>query len=322
MKDKAKTESSSKSPASNITVQGYKGLTEDMKCRGLKYEIGVPVIHKGELVLCRSGLHFCTDPMDVIVYYCGTEMDYTKTSTLGEVMLPKEVLYTKVVASDILHDPFISNYPVSKKVSKVLEVTKVLPLQEFIKTIVDETERNVRLSIPPERHNDSYSAHQVLVSTNRKHILQTVDAFTIALNRGIKSYSLTREPSSIAYCESRQSFAITEGQHSIAGTFGHSSKAITTGDSSAAKAEGIGSIAMSIGSNSTVSVGRSSKALALGYNNTARGDIGSWLVLVEYAKAQDIQPKHMKAVYVDGTKIKANVPYILRNNRVIRAGKL
>lgn len=46
----------------------YKATDKDMKCRGLQYQIGIPVVEK-EADLCNKGLHACTSPLDVLKYY-------------------------------------------------------------------------------------------------------------------------------------------------------------------------------------------------------------------------------------------------------------
>lgn len=50
-------------------MRGYKGMTKDMTCRGMQFEIGKTNHVEGELKLCENGLHYCKELMDVFCYY-------------------------------------------------------------------------------------------------------------------------------------------------------------------------------------------------------------------------------------------------------------
>ena len=50
-------------------MKGYKGMTKDMTCRGMKFEIGGTYHVDGEIELCLNGLHFCKNLRDVFDFY-------------------------------------------------------------------------------------------------------------------------------------------------------------------------------------------------------------------------------------------------------------
>ena len=50
-------------------MKGYKGMSRDMTCRGMKYEIGKTYEVDGDIELCKRGLHFCKNLKDVFDYY-------------------------------------------------------------------------------------------------------------------------------------------------------------------------------------------------------------------------------------------------------------
>ncbi|MBO6194397.1 MAG: hypothetical protein J6O00_09495, partial [Clostridiales bacterium] len=50
-------------------IKGYKAMSEDMTCRGFKYEIGKTYTIEGEIKICEKGFHFCRDIASVFNYY-------------------------------------------------------------------------------------------------------------------------------------------------------------------------------------------------------------------------------------------------------------
>ena len=47
----------------------YKATDKYMKCRGFQYELGKASEVKGDIELCKNGLHACEMPLDVLCYY-------------------------------------------------------------------------------------------------------------------------------------------------------------------------------------------------------------------------------------------------------------
>lgn len=50
-------------------MTGYKGFDENFCCQGMKFAVGETFRHEGELKLCESGFHFCTEPLAVWQFY-------------------------------------------------------------------------------------------------------------------------------------------------------------------------------------------------------------------------------------------------------------
>lgn len=50
-------------------MKGYKGMSKDMTCRGMQYEIGKTYRVFGEVKLCSNGLHFCEQLKKVFYFY-------------------------------------------------------------------------------------------------------------------------------------------------------------------------------------------------------------------------------------------------------------
>ena len=50
-------------------MRGYKGMENDMTCRGMQYEVGKTYRVEGPVELCKRGLHFCKNLKDVFDFY-------------------------------------------------------------------------------------------------------------------------------------------------------------------------------------------------------------------------------------------------------------
>ena len=51
-----------------MTIKGYKGFEPDMTCRGKQYAEN-EVFEEETADLCKSGMHFCENPLDVLDFY-------------------------------------------------------------------------------------------------------------------------------------------------------------------------------------------------------------------------------------------------------------
>ena len=121
-----------------------------------------------------------------------------------------------------------------------------------------------------------------------------------AATTGYRSTAATTGDESTAATSGDRSTAATSGYRSTAATSGDESTAATSGDRSTAKVEGEHSI-----------------AVAGGYQCSAMGSLGCWLVLAE--RDDDGAITHLEAVQVDGERIKPDVAYMLRDGQVVEA---
>ena len=56
-------------------IIAYKGFDENLCCKGFQYEVGKEYEQEGEIACCRTGFHACTNPFDVLDYYCDNSKD-------------------------------------------------------------------------------------------------------------------------------------------------------------------------------------------------------------------------------------------------------
>ena len=105
---------------------------------------------------------------------------------------------------------------------------------------------------------------------------------------------------------------------------GDQSAATNTGDQSAATNTGDQSAATNTGYRSAATVeGKESVAMATGYKSKAKGALGCWIVLAEWARDEeyDWHIVDVQCVNVDGDKIKADTYYSLVNSEFVEVAK-
>ena len=74
-------------PAGWTIVKGYKAFEKGLVCRGFQYKLGKDFYHKGEMLLCQSGFHFCKSLGNVYNYYnFGDEIVVAEVESEGEVI--------------------------------------------------------------------------------------------------------------------------------------------------------------------------------------------------------------------------------------------
>nr|DAG05567.1 MAG TPA: hypothetical protein [Siphoviridae sp. ctNHj22] len=241
-------------------IIAYKGMDENMCCRGKQYEIG-KTYTENKAICCISGMHACENPLDVFQYYRPDgknrffEVECNGAINKGE------------------ND--------SKLACTELKVTGELSLAKFIRLSVQTTFERAMNRAKKKTSGDRSSA----------------------ATSGYSSSAATSGNSSSAATSGDSSSAATSGDSSSAATSGYSSSAATSGDSSSATATG--------GYCSAQAEGKNSLAIANGAHSKARGVLGCYLVLTEYDDGGKLL--WAKIAKVDGTAIKENVWYTLKN---------
>lgn len=50
-------------------IKGFKAMRPNMSCRGFHFKVGETYKHRGDVVPCHSGFHFCRNIEDIASYY-------------------------------------------------------------------------------------------------------------------------------------------------------------------------------------------------------------------------------------------------------------
>ena len=304
-------------------IIAYKGMDENMCCRCKQYEIG-KTYTEDKAICCISGMHACENPLDVFQYYRPDgknrffEVECNGAINKGE------------------ND--------SKLACTELKVTGELSLAKFIRLSVQTTfelamnRAKKKTSVYSSSAATSGDYSSAATSGYRSSAATSGDSSSAATSGNYSSAATSGDSSSAATSGNRSSAATsgyrssaatsgdyssaaTSGYRSSAATSGDSSSAATSGDSSSAATSGYRSSAATSGYSSTATAtggycsaqveGKNSLAIANGAHSKARGVLGCYLVLTEYTDGGKLLCA--KIAKVDGTAIKENVWYTLKN---------
>ena len=78
-------------------MKGYKGFDKGLVCRGKQYKENM-VFEEDEAVICEKGMHFCSNPFEVLNYYPlvnseGEFNDFAEVEALDECYTDDEKKY-------------------------------------------------------------------------------------------------------------------------------------------------------------------------------------------------------------------------------------
>ena len=281
-------------------IIAYKGFDKNLKCRGMQYEVGKTYETDGDIKCCNSGFHACENPLDVFSYYAPAESRYCKVEQSGT--LSKDADDSKVASS---------------KLRVQCEIGLKGIIEAGVKFIFDK----VNWKDNKESNTGNWSA---VTNTGYCSAVTNTGYCSAATNTGNCSAATNTGNCSAAtntgnwsavtntgYC----SAATNTGYCSAATNTGNRSAATNTGNCSAVTNTGNCSAATNTGNRSAAKVkGKDSVAIVTGVDGKASGALGCWLVLTE--RGGNYHIKEVKAVRVDGERIKADTYYKLVDGEV------
>lgn len=199
----------------------------------------------------------------------------------------------------------------TKKTSQTSDIDDGARDSRFVEsTIVTSTEIN---SIEKNSCHSSIVAntgtHSIAECEGNRSIAACTGAYSMAIAQNTSVYSIASSTGFKSVSENR-------GDFSISANMGEFSIAESTGDNSVA-------IATSGRSVATVN-GKESIAIVCGTRSRANGKVGCWLILTERGEfnGRSYPLKDIKAIKVDGKKIKETKWYRLINGEIIEDGDI
>jgi len=171
-------------------MKGYKGFNEKFQCtpegKVFQYEVGKEY-SESSADLCRSGFHFCENPIDVLRYY-----------------QPAMGRYAEVEAEDVSAQTEQDSKRVAKKLKIIAEIKLKSLIELGVKFLLSKT----------EKPTSGYSSHAATSGNSSP-----------AATSGYYSPAATSGNSSHAATSGNSSHAATSGAESIAAAIGRQAKA-------------------------------------------------------------------------------------------------
>ena len=296
----------------------YKGFDKNMKCRAFQYKEGETYTHPGTPKLCDEGFHACEVPLDCLKYY-----------------VPADGSIYREVEMEGVTDEHGDD---SKRVGKVIKIGAKLSIRSLVLLSIHIIKQKTESSPAATSKYKSTAAtsgdyssaatlgyYSTAATSGDKSTAATSGGYSTAATSGDYSTAATSGGYSTAATSGEYSTAATSGYKSTAATSGYKSTAATSGVYSTAATSGYKSTAATSGEYSTAATsgdksaavveGKGSIALAGGYKSMAKGALGCWLVLAE--RDDENQILGVKAIKVDGGRIKADTFYMLKDGEVV-----
>ena len=192
-------------------MKGYKGFHKGMICRGKQYTENT-VFEESEANICKNGMHFCKNPLDVLDYY--DFMDYN-----GE--------FNEFAEVEALDE--VETNDDRKFCTKKLKIGAKLSLAEFIQ-ICAKTAEDLNSSVDNAKLSSSADSIQIAVTGCEPEIVTGVYSKIAATGEGSK--------------------VVATGKFSKVASTGFNSKVSSTGDYSKVSSTGECCIICCAGANS------------------------------------------------------------------------
>ena len=310
-------------------IHSYKGFDKDLKCRGFAYEIGKDYEQDGKIKCCNNGFHACEFPLDVFSYYApGGNSRYCTVIQSG--VTDKKEGDSKVASSKIHIETEIGIDGIIKAgVKFILDKVNWKNQKEYNTGDCSAATNTGKYSAATNTGNYSAATNtgnrSAATNTGNYSAATNTGDCSAATNMGDYSAATNTGYQSAATNTGYCSAATNTGDYSAATNTGNFSAATNTGYRSAATNTGYRSAATNTGDCSAAKVeGKESIAIVTGQDSKASGTLGCWLVLTERGDWDDdvngCPIKEVKAVKVDGEKIKPDTWYQLVDGEVKEVG--
>ena len=271
-------------------MKGYKAFNKGLVCRGKQYAENT-VFEEEQAEICKSGMHFCEKPLDVLDYYPlvddnGEMSEFAEVEALGEVKTEG-----------------------NKSVTKKLRIGGKITFSQLVQASIGFD-------------YESVVEESKVKTTSKKNakIGSSGDSAKIGLSGDYAQIGSSGYSAQIG--SSGDSAKIgSSGYYAQIGSSGYSAQIGSSGDSAKIGSSGYYAKIGSSGDYAQIgSTGKNAVVMCAGNESVAKAKIGSWITLAEWKKVNGVYtPVCVKTEQVDGERIKEDTFYKLENGNFIEA---
>ena len=267
----------------------YKATDKDMKCRGFRYELGKTAEVDGDVELCKSGLHACEMPLDVLGYYAPGDGSRYFEAELEDV-------------SGEMHSDD------TKRVGKKLTLSAEIGIPGLVKAQVEYVKAQCDFDNAIKKANSEKKNH----ATGWRGAASATGERGAASATGVSGAASATGVRGAASATGWRGAASATGWMGAASATGWMGAASATGERGAASATGVSGAASATGERGAASAtGNGCVAMATGFYGRVMGEIGNAVVCVERKENGDISA--ILSAVVDGKTLKPGVWYTVKN---------
>jgi hypothetical protein len=278
-------------------MKGFKGFDKGLVCRGKQYKENT-VFEEEAAEICKSGMHFCENPFDVLEHYDlvntdGSFNEFAEVEALDKCLTDDNKKYcTKKlkIGAKLSFSGFVNAC-----IEFILEKTKIEQTDEEDETVI----------------GSSGDSAQIGSSGNSAKIGSSGDSAQIGSSGNSAQIGSSGYSAQIG----------SSGYYAQIGSSGDSAQIGSSGDYAKIGSSGNSAKIGSSGNSAKItSEGEDSVICCLGHNSIVRAKKGSWITLSEWEKSFEKDrriPKCVKTKFVDGEIIKADTFYRLENGKFV-----
>jgi hypothetical protein len=276
------------------TVSGFKAFNSDMKCRDFQFVVGQTYTYKGNVSLCKSGFHFCEDPLHVLAYY------------------PPDSRFCRVSATGVSSENEENN---SKRVAQSITIGEEMLLSQLIEESV-----KYRLAKAGDAVVRNFQHSGAATASGDRGAATASGDSGAATASGDRGAATASGYSGAATASGDSGAATASGDRGAATASGYRGAATASGDSGAATASGDRGAATASGDRGAATAsGEESCAISIGIEGKAKASLGSWITLSEWKQDASYAWHRIdvRTVKVDGAIIKAATWYSLKDGKFV-----
>ena len=248
-------------------MKGFKAFGKGMICRGKQYKENT-VFKEQEAVICRSGMHFCENPLDVLDYYPlvdsnGNAVEVAEVEALDECQTDDSKKYC----------------------TKKLKIGFKLSLSAFVKAAIDfafeNSDYKVLTGDGAQLASSGYGA-KLASSGDGAKLASSGYGAKLASSGDYAQLASAGDEAQLASAGKYAKLA-SAGDEAQLASAGKYAKLASAGDYAKLASSGYGAKLASSGDYAKLaSSGDGAVIAGIGRCNTAKGKKGSWLVLAEW----------------------------------------